>query len=364
MIKFHRFKKIAAFTLIELIIVIAIISILAAIVVLFINPSKLFASARNSQRANDLGTIQTAISRYIADSPYNSVFRSLSDFNGYTLLMSDAVASNIGKCNGAVNGINSGTTITGSYSVGSGGVGVVDFTPLLNNGYLTQVPKDPSGGTTYQACVDTANSNQLVLFAPNTENQSNYLSSISLVSYEGSATNIVKNPNFSVNVTDGGAFSAGTMVQSNTYSRVSTASAKISSVGNSNFLFRETVPGVNGVTYTASFYIRIDDGTPVNGSEIQLIRIGDGTSVAYANLIVTALSNNWSKISATAVYNDSSGSGPWFSIIAGNAQTQSYYIDGYQLEQGSKSTSYIDGSLGSNYAWNGAANNSTSYRIK
>lgn len=48
-----RIKKLVAFTLIELIIVIAIISILAAIVVIFINPATLFGNGRNSRRSNE-----------------------------------------------------------------------------------------------------------------------------------------------------------------------------------------------------------------------------------------------------------------------------------------------------------------------
>lgn len=61
-----KVTKVLAFTLVELIIVIAIIAILASIIVIVIDPTKLFINLRNSQRANDLSTFQTALSRYIS----------------------------------------------------------------------------------------------------------------------------------------------------------------------------------------------------------------------------------------------------------------------------------------------------------
>jgi len=56
------------FTLIELIIVIALIALLATTVILVINPVKIFQEARDSQRMADLGQMNSAMSLMLATS--------------------------------------------------------------------------------------------------------------------------------------------------------------------------------------------------------------------------------------------------------------------------------------------------------
>ncbi len=56
------------FTLLELLIVIGILAILAAVTVLVINPAQLLKRARDSQRMSDLSTLQTAIGLYLTDA--------------------------------------------------------------------------------------------------------------------------------------------------------------------------------------------------------------------------------------------------------------------------------------------------------
>lgn len=61
-------KSGAGFTLIEILVVIGIIAVLAAIVLIAINPSRQFAQARNAQRTSDASAILNAVGQYIADN--------------------------------------------------------------------------------------------------------------------------------------------------------------------------------------------------------------------------------------------------------------------------------------------------------
>lgn len=61
-------KSNAGFTLIEVLVVIGIIAILAAIVLVAINPARQFAQARNIQRTSNVNAILNAIGQYAADN--------------------------------------------------------------------------------------------------------------------------------------------------------------------------------------------------------------------------------------------------------------------------------------------------------
>ena len=57
----------SAFTLIELLIVIAIVAILAVVVVLTLNPAQMLAQGRDSNRISDMSTLNTAVNLYTTD---------------------------------------------------------------------------------------------------------------------------------------------------------------------------------------------------------------------------------------------------------------------------------------------------------
>ena len=64
-------KKNQGFTLIELLVVIGIIGILAAIVLVAVNPGRQFAQARDTQRRSDLYALTNAIYQYAAEHDGN-----------------------------------------------------------------------------------------------------------------------------------------------------------------------------------------------------------------------------------------------------------------------------------------------------
>jgi type IV pilus assembly protein PilA len=100
------------FTLIELLVVIGIIAVLAAIVLIAINPGRQFQQARDAQRWSDVNAYLNAIGQNIADGKGTVCFSSVT-----------ATPTNIG------------TT-----------AGNIDLTCLSPN-YISTLPTDPSGGT-------------------------------------------------------------------------------------------------------------------------------------------------------------------------------------------------------------------------
>lgn len=68
--KKNNLKKIpqSGFTLIEILIVIGVIAILAAIVLVAVNPARQFAQANNAQRSSNVAAISSAIAQYAVDN--------------------------------------------------------------------------------------------------------------------------------------------------------------------------------------------------------------------------------------------------------------------------------------------------------
>lgn len=120
------------FTLMELLIVIAIIIVLAAAVFVALNPAKRFQDSRNARRSSDVSAILSALKIDQAD-------------NGGTYVASVAALT-------ADTAYQIGTDASGcdSSCTGVTQAACADLTALATEGYLGSIPFDPSTGTAEQ----------------------------------------------------------------------------------------------------------------------------------------------------------------------------------------------------------------------
>ncbi|MCX6797745.1 MAG: type II secretion system protein [Candidatus Falkowbacteria bacterium] len=136
--------ELSSFTLIELIIVIAILTILAAVIVLVINPAEYLKSSRDSARMSDFASIKSSIGLYIADGrssmgSSNIVYVSIPD--------SSAVCANLGLP--ALPATWSYACSTSDNYRKSNGTGwlPIDFTQISFGNVLQTLPVDPVNAT-------------------------------------------------------------------------------------------------------------------------------------------------------------------------------------------------------------------------
>lgn len=110
-------KKYEGFTLIEILVVVGLIAILAAITFIAINPAKNFADTRNTTRQSDATAILNAVTQYTSEEG-----NQLSDLG--TIPLCTATPAAIGD-----------------------DTGNVDLATTLVDEFIVGIPVDPQGGT-------------------------------------------------------------------------------------------------------------------------------------------------------------------------------------------------------------------------
>ena len=109
----HSYRP-RGFTLIELLVVIGVIAILAAVVLVAVNPGRQFASARDTQRRSDLYALTSAIVQYSTEN--NGNFPDQDNF------------PSVGTCVGDTPPC-------------------FDLAPYLSPTFVARMPADPTSGT-------------------------------------------------------------------------------------------------------------------------------------------------------------------------------------------------------------------------
>jgi prepilin-type N-terminal cleavage/methylation domain-containing protein len=145
-------KTTLGFTLIELLVVIAIVAVLAVTVILTLNPAQLLRQARDSNRTQDLATLKSALSLYLADVA-TPVLGTSTNCYAHSSSSMATCATNSRFAAGTV-------ILRTSLAIDSNGWIPVNFTTISAGSPISALPQDPVNSTTYFYAYRADNTNQ------------------------------------------------------------------------------------------------------------------------------------------------------------------------------------------------------------
>jgi hypothetical protein len=183
---------------------------------------------------------------------------------------------------------------------------------------------------------------------------------------EQAATNLCTNPSFEVD------FTSWSTVDSATPSVTRTQVSSSAVGGSKSMQLVNTQAGQDdyelyslsispGVQYTVSAYSFVNSASPLTGGALgnRGLWVTDGSSISATTLDTTSTYYGWYRHIVTIT----TGSTATTLSVRLYAPQGTVLWDSVQIEQNSKATAYLDGSLGLGYAWTGTANASTSTRV-
>jgi len=139
-------NKAKGFTLLELLIVIAILAILSVALVLILNPTETLRQGRDSQRISDLSTMKTALGLYMT-TVKKPILDGQASPNSNTLCIGGTGDDTIFYS----GGVTAAQTVEGTFTTGSttgstvDGTGwlPVDFSEISGGSPISNIPIDP-----------------------------------------------------------------------------------------------------------------------------------------------------------------------------------------------------------------------------
>jgi hypothetical protein len=174
-----------------------------------------------------------------------------------------------------------------------------------------------------------------------------------------SGTNLITNPSFETNLTgwtvvdSGGGDIAATRVTNEAWYGLACARLTWTTIGSAQFF---TVPVASATAGDYAFSVWLRSNIPMN-VELRFEAVGVGTTGSST----VSVTEDWQRFSVIGTF--AAGQGVRCAIRPSASATATVlWVDGAQLEQGSTSSFYMDGSLGAGYAWTGTAHASTSTR--
>ncbi|MCB9803652.1 type II secretion system protein [Candidatus Nomurabacteria bacterium] len=165
-------KTYEGFTLIEILVVVGLIAILAAVTIVAINPAKNFEQTRDAQRSADVTAILNAVTQYTSEEgqTIETLLAAIgspdidetgldvdTDGNRSEGMLCSLLADGIKKIGKGVDTYLTATTPDLDGSGVSDALEYVDLeqTNVLVDEYIVTIPEDPSQSTTWTTLTDT-----------------------------------------------------------------------------------------------------------------------------------------------------------------------------------------------------------------